>query len=212
MLLTAMAAVISICVSVPLAFVAAIRRDKPADSAIRGGFQVGLSMPVFYVGLVLLTVFGARLRWFPVGGYGDGFLDHLYHLILPAFTLALSLSAILMRNLRAAIIGVLDAEYVTFARSKGLASRLILYRHILRNALISTLALFGLSIGTLLGGAVITETVFAIPGAGRLMVDSIYGRDYPVVQGLTVALAVLVSVTFLLTDLLQAWLDPRMTK
>jgi len=117
-----------------------------------------------------------------------------------------------MRNLRAAIIGVIDAEYVQFARAKGLRPRLILSRHVLRNALISTVALFGLSIGTLLGGAVITETVFAIPGAGRLMVDSIYGRDYPVVQGLTIALAVLVSLTFLLTDLVQAWLDPRVAR
>lgn len=212
MLLTFMAAVIAVVFAVPLAFVAALRRDRLADSAIRGSFQVGLSMPVFYVGLILLTVFGAKLRWFPVGGYGDGFVDHLYHLFLPAVTLALSLSAILMRNLRSAIIGVVDAEYVTFARAKGLRARLILFRHILRNALISTLALFGLSIGTLLGGAVITETVFAVPGAGRLMIDSIYGRDYPVVQGLTIALAVLVSVTFLLTDILQAWLDPRVTK
>ena len=162
-MLTAMAAIIALLMAVPLAFVAALKRDRLADNAIRGSFQVGLSMPVFYVGLILLTVFGAKLRWFPVGGYGDGFLDHLYHLILPALTLALSLSAILMRNLRSAIIGVLDADYVTFAQSKGLRSRLILFRHILRNALISTLALFGLSIGTLLGGAVITETVFAIP-------------------------------------------------
>ena len=212
MLLTVMAALIAVALAVPLAFVAALRRDRLADNAIRGAFQVGLSMPVFYMGLVLLTVFGARLRWFPVGGYGDGFLDHLYHLILPAMTLALSLSAVLMRNLRSAIIGVVDAEYVTFARGKGLRSGLILFRHILRNALISTLALFGLSIGTLLGGAVITETVFAIPGAGRLMVDSIYGRDYPVVQGLTIALAVLVSLTFLLTDVVQAMLDPRVTR
>lgn len=212
MLLTAMAAVIAVLMAVPLAFVAALRRDRLADSTIRGAFQVGLSMPVFYVGLILLTVFGAKLRWFPVGGYGDGFFDHVYHLFLPAVTLALSLSAILMRNLRSAIIGVVDAEYVTFARAKGLRPNLILSRHILRNALISTLALFGLSIGTLLGGAVITETVFAVPGAGRLMVDSIYGRDYPVVQGLTIALAVLVSVTFLLTDILQAWLDPRVAK
>ncbi|WP_299842113.1 ABC transporter permease [uncultured Jannaschia sp.] len=212
MLLTFMAATIAVLVAVPLAFVAALRRDRVADSVIRGGFQVGLSMPVFYVGLILLTVFGAKLRWFPVGGYGDGFLDHLYHLFLPAVTLALSLSAILMRNLRSAIIGVVDAEYVTFARAKGLRARIILFRHVLRNALISTLALFGLSIGTLLGGAVITETVFAVPGAGRLMIDSIYGRDYPVVQGLTIALAVLVSVTFVLTDILQAWLDPRVTR
>lgn len=212
MLLTLMAALISVLMAVPLAFVAALRRDGWADGAIRGAFQVGLSMPVFYLGLLLLTLFGARLQWFPVGGSGDGLLDLLYHLVLPAITLALALSAVLMRNLRAAIIDVLDAEYVTFARSKGLRARLILGRHILRNAMISTLALFGLSIGTLLGGAVVTETVFAIPGAGRLMVDSISGRDYPVVQGLTLALAVLVSVTFLLTDILQAWLDPRVAR
>jgi peptide/nickel transport system permease protein len=212
MLLTFMAAMIAVVFAAPLAFIAALRRNELPDNAIRGAFQVGLSMPVFYSGLILLTVFGAKLRWFPVGGYGDGFIDHVYHLFLPAVTLALSLSAILMRNLRSAIIGVVDAEYVTFARAKGLRSGLILFRHILRNAMISTLALFGLSIGTLLGGAVITETVFAVPGAGRLMIDSIYSRDYPVVQGLTIALAILVSVTFLLTDILQAWLDPRVTK
>lgn len=211
-MLTVMAALIAVAMAVPLAFLAALKRDQTADAVIRGAFQVGLSMPVFYIGLILLTVFGARLGWFPVGGYGDGFLDHLYHLFLPAVTLALSLSAILMRNLRSAIIGVVDAEYVLFARAKGIRPRLVLLRHVLRNALISTVALFGLSIGTLLGGAVITESVFAIPGAGRLMVDSIYGRDYPVVQGLTIALAILVSLTFLLTDLVQAWLDPRVSR
>jgi peptide/nickel transport system permease protein len=212
LMLTIMAAVIALVVAVPLSFVAALRKDQPADTAIRGVFQVGLSMPVFYVGLVLLTVFAAKLRWFPVGGYGDNFFDNLYHLFLPAMTLALSLAAVLMRNLRAAIIGVIDAEYVDFARAKGLRSRVILMRHVLRNALISTVTLFGLSIGTLLGGAVITETVFAIPGAGRLMIESIYGRDYPVIQGLTIALALLVSVTFLVTDIVQAWLDPRVAR
>lgn len=211
-LLTVMAALLAVIMAVPLAFVAALRREETADTVIRGAFQVGLSMPVFYLGLILLTVFGAKLGWFPVGGYGEGFFGHLYHLFLPAFALALSLAAILMRNLRAAIIGVVDAEYVTFARAKGIRPRLILLRHILRNALISTVALFGLSIGTLLGGAVITETVFAVPGAGRLMIDSIYGRDYPVVQGVTMALAVLVSVTFFLTDVVEAWLDPRVAR
>jgi peptide/nickel transport system permease protein len=211
-LLTVMAALIALVMAVPLAFLAALQSGRRTDAVIRGAFQVGLSMPVFYIGLLLLTVFGAKLGWFPVGGYGDGFWEHLHHLFLPAFTLALSLAAIVMRNLRAAIIGVVDADYVQFARAKGLAPRLVMLRHVLRNALISTVALFGLSIGTLLGGAVITETVFAVPGAGRLMVDSIYGRDYPVIQGLTIALAVLVSVTFLLTDLLQAWLDPRIAR
>lgn len=212
LMLTVMAAIIALVLALPLAFLAALQRDKFADNAIRGVFQVGLSMPVFYLGIILLTVFGAGLGWFPVGGYGEGFLDHVHHLILPALTLALSLAAILMRNLRAAIIGVVGAEYVDFARAKGLRPRLIMIRHVLRNALISTVTLFGLSIGTLLGGAVITETVFAIPGAGRLMIDSIYGRDYPVVQGMTLALAVCVSLTFLLTDIAQAWLDPRVAR
>ena len=193
----------------PLAFVAALRRDRGADAVIRGAFQVGLSMPVFYIGLVLLTIFAAKLRWFPVGGFGETLADQLYHLFLPALTLALSLSAVLMRNLRASIIEVLGAEYVDFARAKGLRPRIVMVRHVLRNALISTVTLFGLSIGTLIGGAVITETVFAIPGVGRLMIDSIYGRDYPVVQGLTLVLAMLVSLVFLITDLVQAALDPR---
>lgn len=207
--LTGFAALLALLMAVPLAFAAAMRRGRAADTAIRGAFQVGLSMPIFYLGLVLLTVFAAGLRWFPVGGYGDDWADRAWHLFLPALTLALSLSAVLMRNLRASIIEVLGAEYVDFARSKGLAPRLVLGRHVLRNALISTVTLFGLSVGTLIGGAVITETVFAIPGAGRLMIDSIYGRDYPVVQGLTLAMAVLVSLVFLATDLVQAALDPR---
>lgn len=212
LLLTAMAATIALLLSVPLAFLAALRQGKVADATIRGAFQIGLSMPVFYLGLVLLTVFAAGLHWFPVGGYGETFLEHVYHLFLPALTLALSLAAVLMRNLRAAIVGVLGAEYVDFARAKGLKSRLILFRHVLRNALISTVTLFGLSIGTLLGGAVVTESVFAVPGAGRLMIDSIFGRDYPVIQGLTLTLAVLVSLVFLLTDIVQAWLDPRVAR
>jgi peptide/nickel transport system permease protein len=209
LMLTAYAALLALLLALPLAFIAALRRDRGPDVVIRGAFQVGLSMPVFYIGLVLLTIFAAHLRWFPVGGFGETLGDQLYHLFLPALTLALSLSAVLMRNLRASIIEVLGAEYVDFARAKGLQPRIVMARHVLRNSLISTVTLFGLSIGTLIGGAVITETVFAIPGAGRLMIDSIYGRDYPVVQGLTLVLAILVSLAFLITDLVQAALDPR---
>ncbi|MDL2401776.1 ABC transporter permease [Rhizobium mayense] len=212
LMLITMAAVIALVLAVPLAFVAALKREQASDAAIRGVFQVGLSMPVFYIGILLLTLFAAHLKWFPVGGFGDTFGSKLYHLFLPALTLAVSLAAILMRNLRAAIIGVINAEYVDFARAKGLRTRIILFRHVLRNALISTITLFGLQIGSLLGGGVITETVFAVPGAGRLMIDSIYGRDYPVLQGLTIALAILVSLTFLVTDIVQAWLDPRIAR
>lgn len=207
--LTALAALMAVVMAVPMALLSAIRRDSFLDNLIRAGFQVGLSMPVFYIGIVLLTFLAARLHWFPVGGFGHSLTENIYHLFLPAVTLALSLSAVLMRNLRNSIIEVLDAEYVDFARAKGLRRRSLIGRHVLRNALISTVALFGLNIGTLFSGAVITETVFAIPGVGRLLIDSIYGRDYPVIQGLTLVLAILVSLVFLVTDLVQAALDPR---
>ncbi|GGL99154.1 ABC transporter permease [Deinococcus aerophilus] len=207
--LTAYAAVLGVLMAVPLAVLAAVRRNTWVDALIRGVFQVGLSLPVFYVALQLLTLLGARLGWFPIGGYGEGFTGHLYHLFLPALTLGLNLAAILVRTLRNSVIEVLGAEYVEFARAKGLRGRVILGRHVLRNALIATVTLLGLNIGALIGGAVITETVFAIPGVGRLMVDAIFGRDYPVIQGLTLTFAVIVSVVFLITDLIHARLDPR---
>ena len=210
--LSAMATVLALAMAIPLAFVAALNVNRWPDYLIRAVFQVGLSSPVFYVGLVLLTVFAAGLRWFPVGGYGEGVADHLRHLFLPALTLALSFSAVVMRNLRAAIMGVLNAEYVDFARAKGLPLHVVLLQHVLRNALISTVTLVGLHAGTLLGGAVITETVFAVPGVGRLMIESIFARDYPVIQALTLVLAVLVSLAFLATDLVQMKLDPRVAR
>lgn len=207
--LTVYAGVLAAFLAVPLAILAAFQRNTWVDGLIRGIFQVGLSVPVFYVGLQLLTFFGARLGMFPVGGIGSNFVENLYYLFLPALSLGFYLSAILMRNLRASIIEVFSAEYVEFARSKGLRRRVVVLKHILRNALISTVTLFGLSIGQLIGGAVITETVFAIPGVGRLMVDAIFGRDYAVIQGLTLTFALLVSSVFLLTDLVYAMLDPR---
>ncbi|MFC4454032.1 ABC transporter permease [Deinococcus sonorensis] len=207
--LTVYAAVLGVLMAVPLAILAAVRRNTWIDGLIRGVFQLGLSLPVFYVALQLLTLLGARLGWFPIGGYGDTFGEHLYHLFLPALTLGLNLAAVLVRTLRSSVIEVLTAEYVDFARAKGLPGRLILSRHVLRNALIGTVTLLGLNIGALIGGAVITETVFAIPGVGRLLVDAIFGRDYPVIQGLTLTFAVIVSLVFLATDLIHARLDPR---
>ncbi|QFP75227.1 ABC transporter permease [Deinococcus sp. AJ005] len=207
--LTVYAAVLGVLMAVPLAVLAAVRRNTWVDALIRAVFQVGLSLPVFYVALQLLTLLGARLGWFPIGGYGENFGEHLFHLFLPALTLGLNLAAILVRTLRNSIIEVLTAEYVDFARAKGLRSRVIMTRHVLRNALIATVTLLGLNIGALIGGAVITETVFAIPGVGRLMVDAIFGRDYPVIQGLTLMFALIVSLVFLATDLIHARLDPR---
>ncbi|KQR31813.1 ABC transporter permease [Deinococcus sp. Leaf326] len=207
--LSVYAAVLGVLMAVPLAVLAAVRRNTWVDALIRGVFQVGLSLPVFYVALQLLTLLGARLGWFPIGGYGESFTDHLYHLFLPALTLGLNLAAVLVRTLRNSVIEVLTAEYVSFARAKGLRSRVIMTRHVLRNALIATVTLLGLNIGGLIGGAVITESVFAIPGVGRLMVDAIFGRDYPVIQGLTLTFALVVSLVFLITDLIHSRLDPR---
>lgn len=204
------AVALSVLVAAPLALLAATRVNSTTDVAIRGVFQIGLSMPVFYIGLLLLTVLGAKLRLFPVGGYGRSFFANLYHLALPAMSIALYTSAILMRNLRASLVEVLDAEFVQFARAKGLARRVVLSRHVLRNALVSAVTLLGLSIGNLMSGTLVTETVFAVPGVGRLMLEAIFARDYPLIQGLTLTFAVIVSLTFLATDLVQSWLDPRL--
>ncbi len=207
--LVGLSSVIALALAVPLAFLAALRRNQGTDVALRGAFQIGLSTPTFYLGLLLLGFLGAQLHWFPVGGSGEGFWDELYHLFLPALTLALSLAAILMRSLRSAVIGVLDSEYVDFARAKGLSPWRVMTGHVLRNALISTVALLGLNIGVLLGNTVIVESVFAVPGIGALVVEATFGRDYPVVQGVTLVLAVMVSLVFIATDLLESWLDPR---
>lgn len=212
LMLTTMAAVMALAMAVPLAFIGALRPNGWADTVIRIVAQISLSMPVFYIGLVLLIVLAAGLHWFPVGGIGNGFFEDLYYLFLPALTLALSLAAVLLRNLRQSLADVLGAEYVGFAVAKGLPPRLILGRHVLRNAIVSTVTLLGLNMGSLVGGAVITESVFAIPGVGRLIIDSIFARDYPVVQGLSMVLAVMVSVVFLMTDAVQALLDPRLAQ
>ena len=212
LLLSTMATGIALVLAVPLAFVAAVNANRTPDYLIRVAFQIGLSSPIFFVGLMLLIVFAADLRWFPVGGYGDTWPDRIYHLFLPALALALSFAAVIMRNLRSAILELLSAEFIDFARAKGLPRRLVLFRHVLGNALISTVTLVGLQVGVLFGGAVITESVFAVPGVGRLMVDSIFARDYPVIQALTLVLAVLVSLVFLVTDLVQMWLDPRVSR
>lgn len=212
LMLTSMAVVFAVLMAGPLAFVAALRPGSTVDVVVRVIAQLSLSMPVFYIGLVLLITLAAGLHWFPVGGIGTGFVEDLYYLFLPALTLALSLSAVLLRNLRDQLIEVLAAEYVGFAVAKGLPWQQVLGRHVLRNAWISTITLLGLHIGSLIGGAVITETVFAIPGVGRLMIDSIYARDYAVVQGLTMILAVLVSLVFVAVDAVQVMLDPRVAQ
>lgn len=209
LMLSLMGAFLAVLIAMPLSLLAALRKDRLTDVLLRGFFQVGLSLPTFYIGIIMLTFVAAGMRLFPVGGFGVGIVDNLYHLFLPALALSYNFAAVLFRNLRSSIIQVMTSDYVSFATARGLPRSVVLFHHVVRNALISTVTLFGLNIGTLLGGAVVTETVFAIPGVGRLMIDSIFARDYPVIQGLMLVLTLVVSLVFLITDIVQSMLDPR---
>jgi peptide/nickel transport system permease protein len=163
------------------------------------------------LGILLILLLSLKLHLFPVAGYGETFADHLRYLFLPALTLALQLSGVLIRNLRSQILLVMESDYVRTARSKGLTETLILWRHVLQNALMPTVTIFGLQFGYLVGGTVVIETVFAVPGMGQLLIQSITGRDYPVVQAITVISAALVILVNLVVDLSYSFLDPRVT-
>ena len=202
---------LSALVTLPVGLWAATHKNKLSDHLIRAGFLFALTTPSFWLGILLILLFSLRLHLFPVAGYGSGFLDHLKYLFLPALTLSLQLSAVLIRNLRSGIINTFDADYVRTARAKGLRNRTVLIAHVLRNALISTISIFGLQFGDVIGGVVIVETVFGLPGMGQLLFTSITGRDYPVVQAITVITAALVIVVNLLVDLSYSFLDPRVS-
>jgi peptide/nickel transport system permease protein len=203
-------ALLSVLIAVPLALFAASRRDRVSDHLIRGVPLVGLGFPPFWIGIVLLLVFGLHLgRLFPVGGYGQGFFGHLHSMFLPALTVALALCPILIRSLRAALLEVLEADYITTARSKGLSERRVLMHHAFRNAAISTVSVLGVNIGFLVGGTLVIEQVFAVPGVGQLMINSVFQRDFPVVQAVALVFSLLVVLVYLLTDIAHALLDPR---
>jgi peptide/nickel transport system permease protein len=209
LLLIAYTTVLTIAISLPLGIAAALRKDGLFDQVVRTLLMVTMVMPAFWVGILLLIVFSVKVGLFPVAGYGEGFVGHLHHLFLPALTIALSISPILVRSLRGSILEALEADYVRTARAKGLGERAVVTAHVLKNALIPAVTLLGLSVGYLMGGTVIVERVFSLPGAGALLVDSIGARDYPVVQSMTLIFAALVIVINLLTDLIYTILDPR---
>jgi peptide/nickel transport system permease protein len=202
-------AVISIIVAVPVAIVAALRRDKVTDYSIRLALLVAVSLPTFWIGTLLIYQFSLKLGWFPAAGYGSGFLDHLSSLFLPAVTLSLWQFALIGRNLRSTLIDVIQLPYIDFARMKGLKPRTVLVRHVLRTSLSSTVTIIGINISFLVAGAVVVENVFSIPGSGQLLVNAVFARDYPVVQGVTLVYAVLVILINLATDLMYPVLDPR---
>jgi peptide/nickel transport system permease protein len=209
LLLLVYATILSLLISVPIALLAAVRRNSWVDQTARAIPVVGIGMPSFWLGIMLILVFALRLRLFPVGGYGQDTLHHLWSMFLPGLTVALAISPMLIRSLRASLIEALDSDYVAFARSKGLPGWIVLLRYGLRNASISGVTILGINIGFLVGGTLVVENVFAVPGLGSLMVQSIMNRDFPVVQGITIVFAVIVIVVYLLTDLAYAALDPR---
>jgi peptide/nickel transport system permease protein len=201
---------LSILIAMPLAALAASKRDAARDHVVRVVPLIGLGFPSFWVGIMLLLAFGLNMgRLFPVGGYGTGFAGHIRAMFLPALTVAIAISPILIRSLRASLLNVLESDYVTTARSKGLPERRVLIRHALRNAVISTVTILGVNIGYLVGGTLVIEQVFALPGVGQLMINSIFQRDFPVVQGVTLVFAILVVIVYLITDVVHSMLDPR---
>ena len=202
--LTIAALVLAAVAGIVAGVASAVWPNSIFDALARLGSLFGLSMPIFWTGLVLIVIFSLWLNWLPVGGAGS-----LNHLVLPAVTLALPSVAMIARMTRAAVLDVLREDYVRTARAKGVGEFWVLARHALRNAFIPILTLLGLQSGQLMGGAVLTETVFSWPGLGRLMVKAIFARDYILLQGAVLVFALAFVVINLLVDLSYGWLDPR---
>jgi len=195
---------VALTVGMIAGILSAVRRHSIVDYIATTIALLGVSMPVFWWGLILIMIFSVYLMWLPSGGMGD-----LRHLILPAIVLGTSSAGVIARMTRSSMMDILKQDYITAAKAKGLPSRIVVYRHALRNALIPTVTVVGLEFGYMLAGAVLTETVFSWPGAGRLIVDSIMARDYPVVQASLVLVAGLFVMVNLGVDILYAFLDPR---
>jgi peptide/nickel transport system permease protein/oligopeptide transport system permease protein len=202
--LTIAAMAIAILIGVAVGILSAVRPNSYFDNINRILSLFGLSMPVFWTGLVLIVIFSFWLRLLPIGGIGS-----LRHLILPAFTLSLPSIAMISRMTRSSLLEVLQEDYVRTARAKGLSKRAVILRHALRNALIPIVTLSGLQMGQLMGGAILTETVFAWPGLGRLMVRAIFARDYILLQGAVLVFALVFVLINLIVDISYSFLDPR---
>jgi peptide/nickel transport system permease protein len=208
--IVAFAVALAVVVTVPLALTAARHRDGWADQLVRILPTVGMGMPLFWIGLLLIILFAVQLRWFPVGGVGSGPGEPLRSLFLPALAVALGLAPPLVRSLRAQLIDVLDADFVTTLRAARIPERRVLGRHILRNAALPTLTLLSVNTAFLIGGTLVVEKVFGINGIGTLLFQSIGSRDFPVVQGVALYCAIAVVVVTTLTRALSVLLDPRL--
>ena len=200
---------VALLITIPLASIAATNRGRLIDHTIRLLSTIGLGLPSFWLAIMLIIIFSIQLDWLPVAGYGKTFGDKLHHMVLPCLTVALALSAILTRNLRASLLVELQSDQVAAARARGLPESAVFWRHAMPNSLIPTLNLLAVNIGWLISGTVIIESVFAIPGMGQLLVRGIFTRDYMVVQGVTMTFACATVLVNFLADLLTVAIDPR---
>jgi ABC-type dipeptide/oligopeptide/nickel transport system permease component len=208
--LSVSATLLAVLIALPMGVAAARWKDSMVDGAIRVLSIAVFSVPVFWLGLMLLTLFAAKLAWFPIGG---GFQEEGWGaMVLPTVTLACGFGALIVRMVRSTLVDVLAEDYIRTARSKGLKERTVYVSHALRNALLPVVTVVGLQFGTLLGGAVLTETVFSLPGLGRLLIESVSQRDYTVVQGCVLIISMFFVVTNLAVDLSYAAFDPRVRR
>ena len=197
--------VVALAISIPLGIIAAVNQNSIKDTIAMVLALLGLSMPNFWLGLLLIMLFSLKLGWLPSGGYENGMLS----LILPAFTIGAGLAAFMTRSTRSSMLDVIRQDYLRMARAKGVSERKVIRKHALRNALIPIITVFGVQFSNVLGGSVLAETVFAWPGVGRLVVDAIDQRDIPMVTGALVMTTMIVSIVNLLIDIVYAFVDPR---
>ncbi len=210
--LSILAILFSLLLGIPVGVISALKPGSKADVIGTIVSMLGASIPYFWLGLLLILTFGLWLRWLPPSGYvppAQDLIANLRLMILPTITLGGGIVPVVMRQTRSAMLEVLRQEYVTTARSKGLAEQIVVRRHALKNAMIPVITVIGLQVGVLMGGAVITESVFSIPGIGRLAANSIFDRDFPVLQAVVLLMAFAVLLANLLTDIVYAWVDPR---
>jgi len=207
--LVALGVIFGLIFAVPLALLAATRQGRPTDHVIRIVPLVGLAMPPFWIGFVLLILFALTFHIFPAGGYGHTPWEHLKSMILPALTVAAGTTPVMVRAMRASLIELLDSDFVRSATAKGLSRRRILVRHALRNALVPAVSVLAVNLGFLIGGTVVIENVFALPGLGSLLLNGIFNRDFQVVQSVALVYAVIVVLINLAADLSYSFLDPR---
>jgi peptide/nickel transport system permease protein len=211
--LAVMAFLIALVIGIPAGVISAVRRDRPVDWLANGLALFGISMPNFWLGIMMILLFSVQLGWLPPSGYVPLTEDPVQSLattIMPAFVLGSGIAGVLMRHTRAAMLGALSQDYVRTARAKGLDERVVVGRHALRNALIPVVTLGTIEFGRLLAGAVLTEQIFTIPGFGKLIVDAVFNRDYPVVQGVVMATALIFVTLSLIADILYMAINPRL--